>query len=327
MTARNERGRRVASRPDLGPVLGLVLALIAALSAGCGVVPPSRPAVDILVEKEVADLKDGLRSPDSAEPLRLYERMDDLGVGLVSIALVNEGELRWARSFGETSESEAPEAEREAEREAPGEDESKTGVFPTPGRQEPITEFSESVDVGDLAAVPLAMLALRSAEDPSDDESLEEEILEPLEMTQSRFENGRLVSTAEDLAKLVTDLQKAHAGKPARRLRQEQAQWLFGTGPYAGASVDAVPPLLTSEPPFDVDGEGQAVHFERRAATADHLIVLVGFVFSGHGAVVVVDQPDAGVLVDEILSGLAELYDWPAYRAESPEEESPEEGP
>lgn len=291
------------------PLAATLPTLFLGLLAGCGVVPPSQPAVDILVEKEVSDLKVGLRSPNTPEPLRLYERMDEHGVHVVSIALVNEGELRWARPFGEPSTSPAAEAD-DAE-------ETKSGVFPTPGQQDPITEYADSVDVGDLVDVPLAILALRPNEDEEPiDVRMQSEILDPLEMTHSRFENsaeGKLYSTAEDLTMILTDLQKAHAGKPARRLRQEQTQQIFGTGRFAEISVDSVPPIET---PFEVQGTGQAVHFERRAATPSHLIALVGFVFSGHGAVVIVDNPDAGTLADEILAGLAELYDWPAYRAE-----------
>lgn len=283
--------------------------LFLGLLASCGVVPPSQPAVDILVEKEVSDLKIGLRSPDTPEPLRLYERMDDHGVDVVSIALVNEGELRWARSFGEPSTSPAAEVEES--------EEARSGVFPTPGQQDPITEYAESVDVGELVDVPLAILALRPNEDEEPiDVRMQNEILDPLEMTHSRFESsgeGALYSTAEDLTMILTDLQKAHAGKPARRLRQEQAQALFDTGSGGELPMDLG---------LDVQGTGQAVHFERRAATPNRLIALVGFVFSGHGAVVIVDNPEAATLADEILSGLAELYDWPAYRAEFDESAS-----
>ena len=270
------------------------------LLAGCGVVPPSRPAIDILVEKEVSDLKIGLRSPDHAEPLRLYERMETLGVNVASIALVNEGELRWARSFGETPAAPEPDADQD--------EDSRSGVFPTPGVNQPITEISDAVNVGDLVDVPLAILDLRPSEDEESTKvRMQNEILEPLEMTQSRFDEGKLYSTAEDLSKLLTDLQKAHAGKPARRLRQEQARALFDTAADSELQVDLG---------LEISGTGQAVHFERRCTTDNHLIALVGFVYSGHGAVVILDNPNAGKLADEILSGLAELYDWPAYRAE-----------
>lgn len=279
------------------------------LIVGCGGVPRSQPPVDILVEKEVSDLKVGLRSPNSAKPLRLYERMEDLGTSVVSIALVNEGELRWARSFGGTSVAPEPKAD-DAE-------DSKSGVFPTPLAGSAVTEASAAVDVGDLIDIPRALLAIRAGDDEStSDKRLSVEIFAPLEMSHSRVADGKLCSTAEDLAKIVTDLQKAHAGKPARRLRQEQAQALFGTLREA-----------TETPPadlgLDIEGEGQAIHFERRATTDTHLIVLAGFVYSGHGAVVIVDNPDAGTLVQEILAGLAELYDWPAYRAESEDSPTP----
>ncbi|MDA8020591.1 MAG: hypothetical protein MPN21_24400 [Thermoanaerobaculia bacterium] len=249
--------------------------LIGGLLAACSVVPPSQPAVDILVEKEVSDLKIGLRSAQSSEPLRLYERMEQLGVGIVTIALVNEGELRWVRALA---------AEGEADADTP-------------------------IAVGELIDIPRGLLALRADDAASDgDEELEKEIFGPLEMTRTRIAEAGLLSTAEDLSKIVTDLQKAHAGKPARRLRQEQAQVLFGTH----GAVEPVRDLG-----FRVAGQGQAIHFERADRTETHVVRFVGFVYSGHGAVVIADHPDASALTDEILAGLAEIYDWPAYRVES----------
>ena len=290
----------------LGPVVSL---LAATFLAACGGAPLSQPPVDILVEKEVSDFKVGLRSADSAKALRLYERMDELGVNVVSIALVNEGELRWARSFGDAPAAPPPSS-------SPA-DESKTGSFPVPAPNAPVTEITSAVDLGGMVDVPLWLLDQRPNEDenPTDDR-MQDEILDPLEMSQSRYDNGRLVSTAEDLSKILTDLQKAHAGKPARRLRQEQVQLTFRTGQFANVAIDSVPP---DEPPFELGGTGQARYFARRSITDTHVVQLAGFVFSGHGAVVIADQPDAGVLVDEILSGLAELYDWPAFRAEPAE--------
>jgi hypothetical protein len=62
-------------------------------------------------------------------------------------------------------------------------------------------------------------------------------------------------------------------------------------------------------------GQGQARHFrvaERAHGGSTGLII--GFVHSGQGAVILADRPDAIELVAEVVAGLAALYDWPAFQ-------------
>ena len=111
-----------------------------------------------------------------------------------------------------------------------------------------------------------------------------------------------LWTTADDLARWVIDLQKAHAGKPARRLRRDMARAMF----------DPVPPgdwglgVLRG-------GTGQAAWFGHLGGNAGYPTAVIGFVSSGHGVVVLTNGDGGFGLIREIVTAVAELYDWPTF--------------
>lgn len=258
------------------PPATLVVLLLACCGlVACGGPPPSLPPVDIVVEKELGELRQGLIDPDRPETtLRLEERMEEHGIDALAVALILDGELRWVRAWGDV------------ERETPW-------------------------LAGDLRRPLETVLALHLEEEGEDDpnegggNALETRILRPLEMEHSRVQDGELLTTAGDLARFVIDLQKAHAGKPARRLDQEQARALLGTG---GDGDPAGKGLV-------LGGTGHARRFESVADFRDHHHHLVGFTHSGHGAVVLARGDAPEEMAEEMLAGLAELYDWPGLRA------------
>lgn len=164
-----------------------------------------------------------------------------------------------------------------------------------------------------------------------------EEILAPLEMTRTSFVHpldaataatghdlagapmqGRwrvhperaaagLWTTAGDLARWVVDLQKAHAGKPGRRLRREGARTLFETSePGEGAGGWGTGVMR--------GGSGQSSWFAHLGGNAGYPSLALGFVSSGHGAVVLTNGDGGAALVREIVGSLARVYDWPDFQ-------------
>lgn len=271
---------RPPGAPSLPPLVPRLVsrlvacAVLCVLLSSCGGPPPSLPPVDIVVEKELGELREGIIDPDRPDVAhRLEERMETHGIDALGVALILDGELRWVRAWGDADEE-----------------------TPWPA--------------GDLRRPLETVLAIRSESREDAPETLETAIFGPLEMEHSRIDGGELFATAGDLARFVIDLQKAHAGKPARRLDQEQARSLLGTGgeeaPATGTS--AATGLV-------LGGTGHARRFESVADFGDHHHRLVGFVHSGHGAVVLVRGDAPGEMAEEMLAGLAELYDWPGLRA------------
>ncbi|MEM6795061.1 MAG: serine hydrolase domain-containing protein [Acidobacteriota bacterium] len=162
-----------------------------------------------------------------------------------------------------------------------------------------------------------------------------EEIFEPLEMKNTSFLEPRapeaaarghlkdgspvpegwkvypelaaagLWTTPRDIASWIVDLQKAYAGKPARRLHKTTARGMvvaqdpgnWGIGPKLG-------------------GDGHSSWFAHAGAGEGYRAFVVGFISSGHGAVIMANGDGATPLIREVLAGLAEIYNWPTFQAE-----------
>ncbi|MEM8929987.1 MAG: serine hydrolase domain-containing protein [Acidobacteriota bacterium] len=111
-----------------------------------------------------------------------------------------------------------------------------------------------------------------------------------------------LWTTAEDLAQWIIDLQKAHAGKPGRRLRRDMARAMFepqdpgawGLGVLRG-------------------GVGQSAWFAHLGGNPGYATLELGFVSSGHGIVVLTNGDGGSDLIREIVTAAAAIYDWPTF--------------
>jgi CubicO group peptidase (beta-lactamase class C family) len=133
---------------------------------------------------------------------------------------------------------------------------------------------------------------------------LQQEILGPLGMANARLPKGpapALEASAEDLVKLMVDLQKSHAGRTFRRLKQAGAQRLLRPLDEVAGSGQGLG--------LEFGGQGQFAHFLRRGESAQEAYLWVGFVSSGNGAVIFGPTPAA---VDETRKVLADLFHWPA---------------
>ena len=114
-----------------------------------------------------------------------------------------------------------------------------------------------------------------------------------------------LWSTAGDLARWLIDVQKAHAGKPGRRLKKDTAR-------LALSPQEPSPWGLG----FQLGGAGQSRWFAHSGGNAGYPALALGFVSSGHGAVILTNGDGGQALIREILTGLAAVYDWPTFQQE-----------
>lgn len=109
-----------------------------------------------------------------------------------------------------------------------------------------------------------------------------------------------LWSTAEDLAQLVLELQRARAGK-GKVLDQASARELLLPG-FGGMGLGA-----------RVTGAGDAQRFTQLGQAAGFDAALVGFVSRGQGAVVLTNREGGLGLADELLLAIAAEYRWPDF--------------
>ncbi|MEM9554474.1 MAG: serine hydrolase domain-containing protein [Acidobacteriota bacterium] len=111
-----------------------------------------------------------------------------------------------------------------------------------------------------------------------------------------------LWSTAPDLTAWLVDLQKSHAGKPGRRLPRDLTRTMLE--PQTDANGWGLG--------LELRGRGHSRYFVHRGATAGYRALVVGFIHSGHGAVVLTNGDGGDALAREIIAALAEQYAWPA---------------
>lgn len=271
----------------------LLIAALSGLLAACPERTSEQPGPDPFLEAEVDRFATALEGGPLATP----------GTAVV-VALVDEGELRWARSFG---------------RQADGQKLDPARVFAAP-RLAPMllaVGLERLVDQGkaslpderraELAAQPDDALAaalaaeIEKASGQSWRDYLRQEIVEPLAMTSTRLSEGpppTLETSAEDLVKLMVDLQKSHAGRTWRRLEQKGAQRLLRAFGENGRGLG-----------FELGGRGQAAHFFRHGEAAGQFFNFDAFISSGNGAVILGSTPETVAATRRVLAG---NFDWPA---------------
>lgn len=274
-------------RPSRWSLLPLVFALFA-----CGPRTTEQAGPDPRLEAEVERTREALE----AGPLKAP------GASAL-VALVDAGELRWSRAFGPNAAGFAPGhvfavpqllplvlavgLERLADQGQPAESDVR--------RRELLAEPEEKL---------AAALAARVDQESGDGWRgyLQKEILDPLAMSSTQLPAGEppaLEASAEDLVKLMVDLQKAHAGRTWKRLTQKGAQQLLaGDGTSRGLG-------------FELGGQGQSRYFVRRGHSGELAFVFVGFVSSGNGAVIFGPSDE---VVEGTLKVLAREFDWPTLR-------------
>ncbi len=268
------------------------LPLLLALWA-CDPRTTEQPGADPRIEAEVERTREALETGPLASP------SGGAPGAAVVVALVDGGELRWVRAFGAAQAGFTPERVFAVPQLLPlvlavGLERLADQGKGTPDEHRDRLALAED----GLAAALAAQLEKESGK--SWRAYLEQEIFKPLAMKSARLPEGeppRLEASAEDLVRLMVDLQKAHAGRTFRRLTQASVQQLLaGDGDRRGLG-------------FELGGKGQARYFLRRGSAGGVSFLFVGFLSSGNGAVVFGPS-------DAVVSGVAQVlerdFEWPA---------------
>lgn len=265
--------------------------LLLALGA-CDPRTTEQPGADPRIEAEVERTREALEAGPLAAP-------SGGAPSAVVVALVDGGELRWVRAFGPTQAGFAPERVFAVPQLLPLVQAVGLERLADQGQGAPSGPRERlALPEDGLAAALAAQLEKESGQ--SWRTYLEQEILKPLAMKSARLSEGeppRLEASAEDLVRLMVDLQKAYAGRTFRRLTQASAQELLtGDGERRGLG-------------FELGGKGQARYFLRRGSAGGVAFLFVGFLSSGNGAVVFGPS-------DAVVSGVAQVlerdFEWPA---------------
>ena len=111
-----------------------------------------------------------------------------------------------------------------------------------------------------------------------------------------------LWTTPTDLAQLMIALQQANAGKSGKLLSADMAKSLFT--PQIGNSAFVGP----------IKGAGDAAWFSAGGSTAGFRCLMVVFLNTGQGAVVMTNSENGHFLAMEIMRGIAQVYHWPDFR-------------
>lgn len=65
-----------------------------------------------------------------------------------------------------------------------------------------------------------------------------------------------------------------------------------------------------------VEGEGRATRFTHTGWNRGYRSLMIGFVKTGQGAVIMTNGDSRGTdLIEEVVRAIADVYDWPAYRS------------
>ena len=111
-----------------------------------------------------------------------------------------------------------------------------------------------------------------------------------------------LWTSASDLAKFVLDLQRAAKGEPGHVLSAETARMAF-TPIKSGYGLG-----------FTVSGSPANRYFYHDGSNAGYKAVILGYLTSGDGVVVMTNGDQGYELGEEIIRAVAAEYDWPDYR-------------
>ncbi len=109
-----------------------------------------------------------------------------------------------------------------------------------------------------------------------------------------------LWTTPTDLARFAAELQKAKAGKSKKVLSREMVSRMLTeqTGNWGLG--------------LELEGKGQAALFRHGGSNEGFRCVMVAYIETGQGAVVMTNSDRGGALAGEILRSLAREYGWPS---------------
>ncbi|HSI48538.1 MAG TPA: serine hydrolase domain-containing protein [Ideonella sp.] len=111
-----------------------------------------------------------------------------------------------------------------------------------------------------------------------------------------------LWTTPTDLARVITEVQRAEAGQSNKLLSRGMASTMLtrGLGEYGLG--------------FFVENLGQTTSFSHSGGTEGFRSQVYGYTRSGQGAVVMTNGANGAALIDEVLCSIAAEYGWPEFQ-------------
>ena len=129
-------------------------------------------------------------------------------------------------------------------------------------------------------------------------------------MAQPELAAAGMWTTPSDLARIITEVQDAAAGRPARILKQEWAREML-TGRVDNAGLGF----------FLTGPNGSSRRFTHSGRNAGFDALLVAYKNGRQGAVVMINRNNNGGFIHEVLESVAREYKWPDYIPPAPQQE------
>lgn len=111
-----------------------------------------------------------------------------------------------------------------------------------------------------------------------------------------------LWTTANDLARLIIEIQESYAGKANHVLTQEMTRLMLTRK------------MDTWGLGVEVHGEGEEMYFTIEGHGSLYLCRVVGFPALGKGAVVLTNASAGEIVTSKVVRAIAKAYDWPAFQ-------------
>jgi CubicO group peptidase (beta-lactamase class C family) len=113
-----------------------------------------------------------------------------------------------------------------------------------------------------------------------------------------------LWSTPGDLAQFAIEMQKSHLGKSNKILSQEMTRQML-TPQFGGMGLG-----------ISLKGSPKPFRFSHSGSTEGYNCLLIGFIDSGKGAVIMTNSDNGNDLIMEVMRAIAREYEWPDLLAE-----------
>jgi CubicO group peptidase (beta-lactamase class C family) len=128
---------------------------------------------------------------------------------------------------------------------------------------------------------------------------------------------GGMWTTPSDLARLVIELQRSHAGWSNNLLAAQTTHEMFTAQmkdfPAAAVSQRYDRQITNQGIGFRLERYDAAMRFSHHGGNDGYRCFIVGYVYTGEGAIVMTNSDNAFELIQEVVRSIAIEYRWPKY--------------
>ncbi len=242
------------------------------------------------IEARIKRVENGLLPPtrikgEAATGMKLPDRMQFYKSPAVSVAVINEGRMEWARAYGTL----------EAGGKVPA---TVTSVFQAASLSKPVT----------------AMVALRLVQERKLD--LDADVngsLKSWKIPENEFTKTQKVTLRHLLSHSAGLTVPGFLGYASDAPLPTVIQMLDGTPPETTRQM-LTPQFENSGLGLFIDGTDRSRRFSHSGSNVGYKAYLVGYFDSGQGAVVMTNSENGAQLMLEVLRSIAAEYGWPDYQ-------------